>query len=99
MQSLVDYENYQWELSRKIISECFWNAEVEAQLREDNQHNVPSACTREEIMTAIDQKRSSFCYEHGDCSDHCRAHGIKRNVCICLYINNFVFQDVAHCGL
>ena len=66
------------ELSRKIIAEAFWTAEVEAELRETNRigHLFHSSSSREELMLKFDKERSSSCYNHLECSEACKSRGI-----------------------
>ena len=66
------------ELSRKIVAEAFWNAEIEAELRENNdtKHRFTSVASREDLMVEIDEKRSGFCYPHDTCNEACKSRGM-----------------------
>ena len=76
---IVDCNILPHELSRKIVAEAFWNAEIEAELREKNciGHRFMSSTSREELMMKIDEERSSSCYAHMECSEGCKSRGMQ----------------------
>ena len=66
------------ELHRKSVAEAFWNAEIENELREEGKigYIFSSLDSREELMDAIDEERTSHPYVHTNCTDECKKRGM-----------------------
>ena len=64
-------------LNRKTVAEAFWNAELEAELRQMAWIHCPfqGSKSREMHMQKIDQVRASTVYPHDICSEECRRRG------------------------
>ena len=70
------YRNKKKELHCKV---AFWNAEMEAELRESGNisHHFHSVRGRENLlMEKIDKERVSTTYSHSVCSDECKERGM-----------------------
>ena len=61
------------QLHRKHVSEAFWNAEVEAEVREHEiGYKFTEKADREAFMDMVDKKRAANPYPHENCSEECK---------------------------
>lgn len=67
-----------WELHRKRVASAFWNLEVEAEIREQNNlvHTFDGAGARDQYMDQVDDMRARSVYPHTECSDECKKRGM-----------------------
>ena len=66
-------------LSRKMVSEAFWNQHVEDELRERSCISASvfyKDADREMMMKEIESIRRECTYKHDYCSDDCKKRGI-----------------------
>lgn len=63
-------------LTRKHVSEAFWNAEVENEVRDHEPgYKFTEKTDREGFMDMVDRKRATIPYPHENCSEKCRQRG------------------------
>ena len=76
-------QHQQHYLSRKIVAEAFWNAELEDELRkrELTWKKFKITNDREEHMKEIDLMRAGSVYQHPICSEECQKRGKVSNNC------------------
>ena len=64
------------ELHQKHVSEAFWNAEVEGEVREHEfGYKFSEKGDREAFMDMVDRKRANNPYPHKNCAEECRKRG------------------------
>ncbi len=73
-------------LTRKVLSEAFWNGELRAEMEHRNMlhtHGIGPTQSREDIMKEIDRQRRNELYPHtpADCNDDCRKKGFCLSFC------------------